>query len=375
MRIAIVIRSLAAGGAERQLVVLANGLVEKGHEVHVISFYDGGPFLTALDVPGISLTTIRKSGRWDIAGAARRLTRVLNKAAVDVVYSSMPAANLMCVLAVVFGARQPLVWRLAASDMDLTEYDWFSAASYRIEAICSKVPKMIVVNSQAGKEYAAARSYPGAKLRVVLNGIDTTIFAPDPEAGTRLLQRWGLDSRKWHIGMVARADPKKGHGDFLEAVRLFCQDRSDVEFICIGLDSSDYARELYDNACNLGIADKITWRSFEKDIKAAYDALDINTLASRFGEGFPNSIGEAMACGVPCVVTDSGDSAAIVGDVGEVVPRGNPEALMRGWTRLLQRLEGEGPLLKRQARCRIVEKFNVDIYVARTEELLLEVAQ
>jgi len=375
MKVAIVIRSLVAGGAERQLVVLAKGLVDKGHEVHVISCYDGGAFLTELNVPGVTRTTIHKRGRWDISGAARRLARFLKETTIDVVYSSMPAANLLCVLALWLGARQPLIWRLAASDMDMSEYDWFSALSYRLEAICSNAPNMIVVNSQAGRDAAAARRYPASKLSVVWNGIDTSIFSPDPDAGENLLQRWKLDSSKWRIGMVARADPKKGHGDFLEAVRLLCQRRSDVEFVCVGVDSSDYAHKLQNNACNLGIADKIKWCSFEKDVTAVYNALDINTLPSRFGEGFPNSIGEAMGCGVPCVTTDTGDSAAIVGEVGEVVPRANPEALMRGWVRLLQRLENQGSLLKAQARQRIVENFSVDKYVNQTEELLREVVR
>jgi glycosyltransferase involved in cell wall biosynthesis len=110
------------------------------------------------------------------------------------------------------------------------------------------------------------------------------------------------------------------------------------------------------------------------DMHAVYPALDIATLSSAFGEGFPNVMAEAMACGVPCVATDSGDAAEILGEFGIIVPPRDPEALAEGWRRMIA-LGAEGRhTLGMRARARIVENYGLDQIVARFEGLYCEIA-
>ena len=105
-----------------------------------------------------------------------------------------------------------------------------------------------------------------------------------------------------------------------------------------------------------------------------YSALDIGTSAS-LSEGFPNVVGEAMACGVPCVVADCGDSARVVGDTGIVVPSEDVEALARGWETTAKRLTKEGAeTVREQVRARIVENFGVEQLARRTLESLESIA-
>lgn len=372
MRIVVLIRSLDAGGAERQLAVLANGLAARGHVVRVLSFYDGGDFKRELESGGPELVSIGKARRWDLPGFLVRLRRMLRESKPDVVYSSMPAANIANVICAGVGARYRVVWRLAASDMSLSKYDWFSAASYKIEAVLSKRPAIIVVNSHAGREAAELRGFPREKLRVVLNGIDTERFILCDELGQKFRRAWKIDSGVWTIGIVARGDPKKGYEDYLAAAKMLCRKRTDIQFICIGAGEGKYMSRLEESAETAGLGEKVMWRGFEQNMVGAYNVLNVNTLASRFGEGFPNAVGEAMACGVPCVVTDVGDSARVVGDTGEVVPRQDPEALMVGWQRMLARLETHELDTRMNARKRIIEHFSVASYVKQTEEVLSE---
>ena len=103
---------------------------------------------------------------------------------------------------------------------------------------------------------------------------------------------------------------------------------------------------------------------------SVHNAFDIATLPSYFGEGFPNVVGEAMACNVPCVVTDIGDSARVVAETGIVVRPSDPQALAEGWKLMLARLAAEGPQLGEKARCRIVREFNREALAKRTSQAL-----
>jgi glycosyltransferase involved in cell wall biosynthesis len=94
-------------------------------------------------------------------------------------------------------------------------------------------------------------------------------------------------------------------------------------------------------------------------------ALDVFSLSSSYGESFPNVIGEAMACGVPCVVTDVGDAAWILGNTGRVVPPRDPRALADAWREMIDLGPGGRLALGREARSRVIERFTVESVVAR----------
>ena len=119
----------------------------------------------------------------------------------------------------------------------------------------------------------------------------------------------------------------------------------------------------------LGLQSRVLWLGERRDLHGAYNACDLATLTSSFGEAFPNVVGEAMACGVPVVATDVGDTRSIIGALGEVLPPQRPELLCAAWERMRLRLASE-PELRNAARAAIVSRFNVDQMVERTEALL-----
>ena len=130
--------------------------------------------------------------------------------------------------------------------------------------------------------------------------------------------------------------------------------------------NKNYIQQMYQIALDLGISNRVIWTGARADMRAVHNALDVAVSASAFGEGFGNTIGEAMACGVPCVVTDVGDSAWIVGDTGVVVPPHNSEALAAGIKQLIELNPQEKTALKEKARRKIVECFSVDKLVSNT---------
>jgi glycosyltransferase involved in cell wall biosynthesis len=364
----LLIRSLDIGGAERQIVELARGLRKRGHRVTVAVFYSPAPLEVELRQAGIRVVDLRKTGRWDTFGFVRRLRAGIRNANPDVVYSFLGGANIFAAAVRPFTRDSKLVWSIRASDMDLGHYDWGHRLAYEFERRLSHTASLIISNSHAGKEFAVANGFPERRIAVVPTGIDTNYFRPDTSLRTAQRIAWGISDREIAVGVLARLDPMKGHADFLHAAARVARIRDDVRFLCVG-DGVEEAR-LKHMAAHLGISDRVLFAGPTHDPVAALNGLDLFCSASVWGEGFSNSIAEAMACGLRCVVTDVGDSALIVGDCGQVVPRSTPDALADA---ILQQLEtlGDGELS--QGRARIVEEFSTAAMVDRTVALLQRV--
>ncbi len=320
---------------------------------------------------GVTVLTPGKHRRWDLAGFTVRLARLLRRDRAEILYSFLAFSN--CVASILKpilpGVR--VVWGIRASNMDLRRYDLGSRLPYWVERRLTRFPDLIIANSHAGKDYAITRGFPDAKMLVVPNGIDTETFCPNPQSRLRVRAEWGVGENEMLVGLVGRVDPMKDHRTFLSAAALLVADRENVRFVCVGDGPDGYRQELVTLSEHLGLSSRLSWFPGTSDMPAVYSALDVTCSSSGFGEGFPNVIGEAMACGVPCVVTDIGDSARIVGDTGVVVPTGQPPALAKGLAQMLDRISAGGGTLGESARLRILSNFGLDALVGNTSNALL----
>lgn len=361
------IRSLHAGGAERQLVTLAKGLHARGRSVRVATFYPDGELTHELVASGVPVTSLGKSGRWDLAAFAYRLVRLIRDERPGVLHPYLPDANLVTGLLRPLLPPVRLVWGVRASDMQLSRYGWVSRVTYGAARLASGAADLIIVNSRAGEAYHRRHGYPADRLRVVPNGIDVDYYRPDPEGRTRLRREWNVPPSTPLVGLVARLDPIKDHQTFLEAAARIARSKPSVRFVAVGgAADATYERSLRAHASRLGLDGRLHWAGPRTDMAAVYSALDVATSTSS-SEGFPNAVAEAMACGTRCVVTDAGDSAWIAGGLGEVVPVGDSLALANAWDRTIAESR-EWP--SAEHRVRIVKEFSVEQLVRRTEELL-----
>lgn len=365
LSIVLLARSLEVGGAERQLVELAKGLDQAGHQVRVALFYKRGPLCEELDHWGIAIVDLGKAKRWDLVNFLARTALTLKRLRPDIVYSFLGGANIVAAALRPLLPTTHLVWSIRASNMDLGRYDWTHRLGYRIERAMSGIPDLIIANSSAGRDFARGKGFPAARIRVIRNGIDIERFKPD--AGLRSVQRqlWGIGETTQAIGILARLDPMKGHSTFIRAAALVARERQDLCFLCIG-DGPGRTR-LETLAGELDLGSRIAFTGQTSDPAAALNGLDLACSASSFGEGFSNSIAEAMACGTSCVVTDVGDSAIIVGDLGGLVPPDDPEALAAA---MLRELKARTPARCAAARRRIVDHFSARSMSAETLAIL-----
>lgn len=373
MNVFFLVRDLTAGGSQRQLALLAAGLARRGQNVTVIVLYAGGALEAMLDGSGARLLSIGKSGRWQITAPLTRLRRLLVGERPDLVYAFLPTQTTLAALLLPRGLETKLVFGLRATSMQLQHYDALEGLTYRTEVWLSRRADLMIANARSVRADAIARGMPEARIAVVANGIDTQAMRPDKTAGDLLRRAWGISGDSFVVGCMARLDPMKDHATFLAAAAQFAQNNPDVHFVCAGNGPANYCEGLKVQARSLGLDSRVHWAGEVTDVKAAYNVFDVATLSSAFGEGFPNVLGEAMACGVPVVATDVGDASAVISDLGEVVPPNNPTRLCEGWRRLRERLARD-KALPEAAREFIALNYSVDAMVRRTEDVLLALA-
>jgi len=364
--VTFVIRSLGLGGAERQLIELARGLMTRGWTVRVVAFYPGGELRPDLERAGVPVEDLAKRGRWDLLSFAR-LVRILRRERAPIVHAYLGEANLVVAALRPLLACRVVVWGIRSADLSRNRQDWLSGVIGRLNRLLARRADLIICNSGAGMRVHAAEGYPAARMTVVPNGVDTQRFAPDPDARARVRSEWRVEPGELVLGLVGRLDPIKGHEVLLRAMAPSAAEAR-LRVVFVGTGPDDYREGLAALATQLGIADRVVWAGPRTDMPAVYAAMDLLVSASH-GEGFSNVIAEAMACGVPCVVTDVGDSADIVGDVGWTCPPDDPAALGAA---IGQAVREPATLAERggAARARIVGTYDTQRLIERTAERL-----
>ena len=364
LKILFIARQLNIGGAERQLVTLANELAARGHEIVIASYYPGGALSKKLDTSRVRLISLDKRSRWDVFSFCFNVVRVVRREKPAVVHGWMYTQNVIATIGKIFHPQVKLFWCIRSSNLS-DVLDWLENATVWFQNRLAPLADCIVVNSQAGLEYAVADGIPREKLRFIPNGIDTDLFYPDQAERQRVRAEWGVTDSEKVVGNVSRFDPIKNHPFFLRAAAKVAAEYPNVRFVCIGHGKAAYLESLQAQASALGIADKVMWVQARPDIRAMYNALDV-LCSTSLSEGFPNVIGEAMACGRRCVVTDVGDSKLVVDDTGAAVPSNDVEALAAALRRELEAPEA----LNLAARQHILDNFTVAHLAERTEQTL-----
>lgn len=366
MHILHIITGLGNGGAESLLNAMVRSDTNNTHSI--ISLYTLGHYgpdlqkdgfhVVALDMPRSKLT---------IKGLTT-LYKEVKKAKADVVQTWMYHANFLGGIVCKLQRHKHIVWGLHNNDMDRK---LSSRSMHLCNSFCAKtsnlIPKQVIHCSASGAELHVDIGYSKKTMRVVPNGYDISQYTPSPEAGAEIRKELGIDENKFVISKVARWHAQKDHENLMLAISTLNADvraNSVVLLVGSGLDQDN--PELINMLDEHGISSMTLCLGTRRDIPKVLNASDIHVLSSAFGESFPNVVNEAMACGVPGVVTNVGDSAFIVGDTGWVVEPKQPADFARCITEAY--VERATPAwAQRKARCRqrVIDNFTLETMIAR----------
>ena len=368
-RVAHVITGLNPGGAEMMLFKLLSAMDRVVFKPEVISLTGMGPLAERIQALDITVRALGMRRGVPNPLSLLRLAVWLRRSKPDVIQTWMYHADLIGGIAAKLVGGIPVIWGIRHSNLDpqgnKRKTIWTANACARLS---NWLPTQIVCCSEASLPVHAALGYATRKMCVIPNGFDLDVFRPDPSARRSVRAELGIPEDTLLIGMFARFHAQKDHRNFVEAAALLHAHHPDIHFLLCGDGITWGNRVLSGWIVTASIHEHCHLLGPREDIPRLAAALDIASSSS-FGEGFPNVVGEAMSCGVPCVVTDVGDSDRIVGTTGRIVAAKDPEALAMAWKEMIALGEEGRRRLGVAARKRVMDRFELSKIVKKYEAL------
>jgi glycosyltransferase involved in cell wall biosynthesis len=366
IKIMHVITTLGPAGAETMLCQVASAMDRTRFENEVVSLTGILDQADKMQGIGVRVRTLGMKTGVPNPLLVMRLARWIRESKPDVIHTWMYHANLVGALASRLAGNVPVVWGIHHSALDPRVDKRRTVLVNRVCAFLSpRFPARIVCCSEASLRIHKNLRYAAEKMEVIPNGFDLEKVKPDPTARASVREELGIRADANLIGIAARFHPQKDHLNFIRAAARLHKQIPDIHFLLCGLDISWQNSQLVEWIETAGIRACCHLLGVRRDMSRLFTAMDMATTTSRSGEAFPLVIGEAMACGTPCVVTDVGDSALIVGETGTVVAPGDSHALAEAWRKLIE----AGPVVRHRlglaARHRVQQHFALPAIVER----------
>jgi glycosyltransferase involved in cell wall biosynthesis len=368
---------LGSGGAEMMLTQLIQNLPHHRHTV--LSLTSGGKHIPALQATGATVLSLDLPAGKPTPRALLRLFRIAWQTRPAIIMGWMYHGCLAAALVKLFRlGKGRVIWNIRQSLYDLALEKRGSALVIKSLRWFAPLARTLTYNSQLSARQHEAIGYPAHKTQLIPNGFDLTKWSPiasalpvgalararSPETPTH------SPSEKLRIGRFGRFTPMKDYPSFLQAAAIIAQKLPHTEFHLAGSGIDPTNTDLTQLIADLHLQNHVHLHGDHPDIPALTASLDLAISSSAFGEGFPNVVGEAMACAVPVVATDIGDTAWVMGDTGSLVPAQDPQALATAALKILTLPADQRQALGHQARTRIESHFCLPTILTHFDALL-----
>lgn len=362
LKVLHIITCLDQGGAEAVLSRLV-AVKKEGVEYSVVSLKGRGFYSAALEASGVTQHYFHFARFFQFASFFEffRLVRLIARLSPDVVQTWLYHADLIGGLAARFAGSKRVVWGIRTADLSPALNSRFTLiVAWLCARLSGVVPASIATCSVAAANAHINMGYESAKFQVIPNGFDLTLYKPDLVARQLRRQQWGVADGELLFGCVARWDVYKDHPNLLQALSIAAARGLKFRCVLVGGGLIDSNTALTGLLSKYNLKNLVVLAGPRADIPAVMSAIDFHVLPSR-SEAFPNVVAEAMACGTPCVVTDVGDAALIVGDTGWVVPPENPDLLAQAIEEAGKSFKSDGDESRRiGVRNRVVNNFSLE---------------
>jgi glycosyltransferase involved in cell wall biosynthesis len=362
MKIVHIITSLLDGGAEGVLYRLC--CYDQMNEHVVISLRGQGKYGKLLSNNKIKIYTLNmEPGKlFRSLLSLYKLIKIIKIEKADIVQTWLYHADFFGGIAARLAGVKNLIWNVRHSNFNKNDTKKNLLILIKVLAKLSYfLPKKIIFCSIKSMNLHNKIGYQSHRMEYVPNGYDLKKFKPNLIKKAIFRKKINLDNRTTLFGNVARFHPQKDHKNLLEALSILKKDKMFFKCVLVGFGITSRNNILVKLIKKFKLTNEIILLGPQKDINLIMNGIDIHILASQHGESFPNVVGEAMASGTPCVVTDVGDSSLIVGKTGWVAKHHNSSDLSNNIKKAVKKLKSN----KWQHHCllcreRINNKFTLN---------------
>ncbi|MGP5157715.1 glycosyltransferase family 4 protein [Pseudoalteromonas prydzensis] len=380
MKIFHIITGLNDGGAEGVLYRLCSN--DKSNQHIVVSMIGPGKYAPLLHEAGVEVHCLNMpQGRITFSGLWSLFTLV-RKLKPEIVQTWMYHADLVGGLIARIAGVKSVFWNIRHTTLEAGKSKRSTIFIAKLCAVLSRfIPQCIVCCANEALRVHSALGYKQSKMIVIGNGYNLNLFEPNEALATSLKDELNMDSKFILLGMVGRFDPQKDHLSLLRAINLVKNKNKnknktlDFKLVLVGRDMNSTNDILTHEIKRLNLESDVVLLNQRTDIPNIMNGLDVHILSSSFGEGFPNVLAEAMACGTPCITTDVGDASIIVGNTGWVVPPNNTKALANAITKAIeekQAIDAYWENRRQLCRMRIVNHFSIETMIASYKKVWIE---
>ena len=371
MKIVHIITGLGDGGAEHVLYKICKYDIINKHLV--ISLKGPGKYFSLLNKLGIKVYFLNI--RFFSIHKFIFLIKLLRSIKPDIVQTWLVHADFLGSIAARLAGIKKILWNIRYSNIEIGKAKFTTILIIKILSILSYlIPRFIITVSKKAKKIYEIEGYNKRIFKFIPNGYDLSILKVNKLQKINFKRKIKIKNKIPLIGNVARYDPQKDHLNLLNALALIRL--KNINFFCvlIGSNIDKNNIDLISNIKKLKLSNHIKLLGQTDNISEVMNGLDVHVLSSRYGEGFPNVVAESMACGTPCIVTDVGDSAFVVGKTGWVVPPKNSTRLAK----VIEKVLNEKNTSKWNKRCnkaqlRIKKKFSISKMIKLYNDVWIKV--
>lgn len=370
MKVVHIITGLNNGGAEGVLYRLVTNDRKNTHVV--ISLMDAGKYGPLLVESNIKTYYLELSRGSLSLSPLFRLKEIIKKEKPEIIQTWMSHADLIGGLVSKLSGHKNVIWNIRHSNLTFRISNIKTNAVIMACMLMSKaIPKSIICCSEKTYRDYGGKGYPKNKMTVISNGYDFKKFNIDVKSRKKIRKELNITEDTKLLGMVARYDPNKNHQGLLQALKLVKKHDSNFKMLLVGRDLN-YSNEIIVSLIEkFELEDHIILLDQRSDIPSIMNALDIHILSSISGEGFPNVLAEAMACGTLCIATNTGDSKVIIDDYGWIVEPNNDKSLSETILKALKLKDDSFIWAEKQrlAKEHIINNFSLSLMIDKYNDI------